>query len=267
MENSEQSFEATTPTDEAEVQTAEQEPIDAKEEETASKENEDAKSTENTEQGEEEANTAQELLKIRYMHEDVDIPIDEAKRLAQMGKHFEDNVKGTLDQLDYVATLQGKSVKELVESLVNGVDNAYREELISELGEDNPLVEEMLELRRSKNDKAYEKAKAERSAQEKAAEEEAKKSVTTRLAEQFESIREIFPEYDTVEKVPDTVIKRAIKSGDLEKEMLRYERLERQKVEAALASQEKNKNNNIGSIKTGENESGIMDAFLKGIRG
>ena len=266
MENSEQNLEATIPTDEAEVQTAEQEPIDAKEEETASKENEDAESTENTEQGEAEKSAAQEFFKIRYMHEDVDIPVDEAKRLAQMGKHFEDNVKGMIDRLDYVATLQGKSVKELVEDLVNGVDNAYREELISELGEDNPLVDEMMELRRAKNDKAYEKAKSERSAKEKAAEEEARKSVTTRLAEQFEGVRQIFPEYDTVEKVPDTVIKRAIKSGDLEKEMLRWEKTERNKIEAAKASQEKNKNNNIGSIKTGENESGIMDAFLKGIR-
>lgn len=204
---------------------------------------------------------------IRYNHEDVSLTKEEAKRLAQLGMHYEKSAKETLDSLDYIATLQGKSVKELVEELVNGVDSAYREELIAQFGTDNPLVEEMLELRRQKNDKAYEEAKADRSKREKQAEEEAQKSLTTRLAEQFEAVRETFPEYDTVEKVPDTVIKRAMKSGDLEKEMFRYERSERMKVEAAKASEEKNKNENVGSVQTDMAESGVISALMKGLWG
>ncbi len=261
MENNELITEETTPTEEATVQEAQSE-IDSA---GAGEKETEAESNTDTATEEEVKISSQELFKIRYMHEDVDISMDEAKRLAQIGKHYEDNVKKTLDSLDYVATLQGKSVKELVENLVNGVDSAKREELISELGADNPLVDELMELHKAKNDKAYESAKAERSTREKHAEEEAQKSATTKLAEQFEELRELFPEYDTVEKVPDTVIKRALKSGDLEKEMLRYRFAEAKKVEAEKASQEKNKKESIGSVHSEGNETERTNAFLKGL--
>ena len=263
MENNELIPEETTPMEEAEVQ----ETVSDVEAVPEAKAEEGDESTNDTaaEESELQADAQDDSFTIRYMHEDLKLTQDEARRFAQLGKHYEDNIKKTIDDLDYLATLQGKSIKDLVSELVNGVDQKYREELIGNLGEGNPLVEEMLELRRSKNKKAYDEAKAERSAKEQQAAEEAQKSRTAQLAQQFEAVREIFPEYDTVEKVPDTVIKRAIQSGDLEKEMLRYERLERIKVEAAKASAEKNKKENVGSVQSKENESGISDAFLKGL--
>ncbi len=211
---------------------------------------------------------------LQYNHEDVKVSKDEAVRLAQyglfldkLGKEHSANVKDIVSKLDYVATIQGRTANDLIEDLVKGVDAAYREELVSSLGADNPLVEEMLELRRSKNNKAYESAKADRSTKEKQAAEEAQKSATTKLAEQFEGLRELFPEYDTVEKVPDAVVKRAIKSGDLEKEMLRYQFTEQKKVEAAKASQEKNKKENIGSVASETAENTMLSAFMKGVMG
>lgn len=260
--------EGTTPTEET---GAESQSLDV--EEPAAAPQAEEKPTEDGSNGTEETTVTDDSFTLQYNHEDVKVSRDEAVRLAQygmfvdkLGKEHDADVKQTMSDLDYIATLQGRSVKDLVTELVDGVDKAYREELIGSLGENNPLVEEMLELRRSKNKKAYDEAKAERSAKELQAAEEAEKSRTAQLAEQFEALREIFPEYDTVEKVPDTVIKRAMKSGDLEKEMLRYERSERQKVEAAKASQEKNKKENIGSVQTNVNESGITDAFMKGLR-
>lgn len=263
MENSELLTEETTPTEEASAQEADTDAESVSQEEAVST----AESTEDTEaaDGEQQGNVQEEPFTIRYMHEDLKLTRDEAKRFAQLGKHYEENVKGMIDDLDYIATLQGKSVKELVAQLVNGVDRKYREELIYQLGEDNPLVDEMLELRRSKNKKTYEDAVSRRDAREQLAEEEAKKSTARRLAEQFESLSRSFPEFDTVGKLPDTVLKRAMISGDLEKEMLRYERSERLKVEAAKASQEKNKKENIGPVQTYVSESGIMDAFLQGL--
>lgn len=262
MENNELITEGTTPMEEAAVQDVEENTETTPQEEVET----ETDGTQNTET-EEVASVPEELFSIRYMHKDLEISKDEAKRLAQKGKHYEDNVEKTLENLDYVAALQGKTVRELVESLVSGVDSAKRQELIEELGADNPLVDELLELHKSKNNKAYEATKAEREAKEKQAEEEAEKSVTTKLAEQFEGLRELFPEYDTVEKVPDTVIKKALKSGDLEKEMLRYKFAEQKKVEAAKASQEKNKKENIGSVHSVENEDGFSSAFMKGLWG
>ena len=263
MENNELIPQETIPTEEATVQEADASAEVDRDTNEATEANANEEGTQNTDETE-----TQDTFTIRYMHQDHNLSVDEARRLAQLGKNFEEKVgKDALESLDYVATLQGKSVKELVEGLVSGVETAYREELTAELGAENPLVEELLEARRVKNNKAYESAKAERSAKEKAAAEEAQKSATTKLAEQFEGLRELFPEYDTVEKVPDTVIKRALKSGDLEKEMLRYQLTEQRKVEAAKASEEKNKKENIGSVASETAEDGVSSAFFKGLWG
>lgn len=261
MENNELMMEDTAPTEEATT-----EPVATEEPKTTPKGTEEA-----TAEGEENNTgtepTAEETFSLRFNHEDISVDKAEAVRLAQMGKHYESNIKQMLDDLDYFATLQGKTVKELIKDLVDGVENSYREELTEQFGAGNPLIEEMLELRRGKNKKTYEQSKADREARKKAAEEEAEKSLSAKLAEQYEGIRELFPEYDTIEKVPDSVLKRAIKSGDLEKELLRYEKSERNKIEAAKASEEKNKKQNIGSVQSTLTEDSSMSAFMKGLWG
>lgn len=217
-------------------------------------------------------NTPDDSLSLQFNHEEIKVPKGEAVRLAQyglflekLGKEYSADVKEIMADLDYYATLQNKSVKDLVRELVNGVENSYREELTFSLGEDNPLIDEMVELRKTKNRKFYADAVNERAEKERQAAENAEKTASARIAEQFEELRETFPDIDTVEKIPDTVLKRALQSGDLEKEMLRYERAERKKVEAAKASEEKNNKQNIGSAQSPNAESGTMSAFMAGL--
>ena len=263
MENNELMIEETIPTEEANTQ-----PTDT--EETSAPEQTEEKVTEGEEDNTAPINEnvpAEEELSLRYNHKDIKVLKSEAVRLAQMGKNYEDNLKPVLEELDYFATLQGKNVKDLVKELVDGVENSYREELTEQFGEGNPLIEEMLELKRAKNKKSYDAAKADREAKEKAAEEEAEKSVSLKLAEQFESVRESFPEYDAIEKIPDSVLKRAIEGGNLELELLRYEKTERAKIEAAKASQEKNNKTNIGSASSAPTEDNSMSAFMRGLWG
>lgn len=209
----------------------------------------------------------EEPFTLRYKHEDISVSRDEAKRLAQIGKHYEDHDKKLLDDLDYIATLKGKSVKDFVRELVEGDESDYREELVAQFGEDSDVVKDMLELRRQKNRKAYDEAVTNRNAAEKQAEEEAQKSATAKLAEQYEAVRELFPDYDTVDKVPDAVIKAALKSGDLEKELLRFELSERNKTDAAKATSEKNKKENVGSVASDNTDDGLSSAFIKGVWG
>ena len=208
-----------------------------------------------------------EPFTLRYKHEDISVSRDEAKRLAQLGKHYEENDKKLLDDLDYVATLKGMTVKDLVKRLVDSDESDYREELVAQFGEDSDVVKDMLELRRQKNRKVYDEAVTKRNAAEKQAEEEAQKSATARLAEQYEAVRELFPAYDTVEKVPDAVIKAALKSGDLEKELLRFELSERNKTDAAKATSEKNKKENVGSVASDNTDDGLSSAFIRGVWG
>ena len=263
--------EATTPTAEPEIDsiaTENEEPSATPQAEE--KPNEEANS--NTEQNIPEA----EGFKLRYNHEDVDVTKEEAIRLAQIGKHYEniskefknEDIKSILSDLDYFAALQNKSVKDVVSDMLNGVENSYRQELTEELGEGNPLIEEMLELRKSKNMKAYEDAKSQKSIKAEQEAAEAEKTLTQNLATQFEDICKEFPEYNTVADVPDVVYKEALKSGDLEKEILRFKLAEEKVIRETEKNEIKNKNENIGSVNTGgDAQSSLVSEMLKGIWG
>lgn len=208
-----------------------------------------------------------EDFELKYNHKAFKVTQDEARRLAQLGKHYEESEKKILDDLDYVAALKGTTVKDLVKSIVESDEKNYREELEAQLGEDAEAIEDLLEIRRQKNRKNYETAKAEREAEAQRVEEEKKQTATQRIAEQFETIHELFPSIDTVDKIPDAVLQKAYESGDLLKEMLLFEKQENNKIEAAKASENKNKNQNIGSVASAEKEDSAMEQFMRGLWG
>lgn len=262
--------EGTTPMEEPEVESQ----VSEVEEPSTAPQVEEKPTEESSPDTEVTPTTPNDDFSLQFNHEEVKVSKDEAVRLAQyglflekLGKDYSADVKQIMADLDYYATIQNKSVKDLVAEMVNGAEKAYRDELTFSLGENNPLIDEMVELRKAKNRKAYDDAVSERAAKAQQAAEDAEKSQAARLAEQFEGLREAFPDIDTIEKIPETVFKRALKSGDLEKEMLRYELSERKKIEAAKASEEKNKEENIGSAQSASTESSTMSAFMKGLWG
>ena len=206
-------------------------------------------------------------LGISYNHEDVELTKDEAVRLSQLGKHYEENIKATFDNLDYLAALRGKTPKEYIDELISVTDSMYREQLIRELGEDNEHIEDLIELRRAKNDKAYQKVKQEREEKENKAFEEKNANINTRLAEQFESIKKVFPNYESISDIPSNVFKAAVKSGDLEKEVLRFHFAEQKKIEEANKKENINKSQSIGTAKANDTEDGVSSAFKRGLWG
>lgn len=227
-----------------------------------------------TEEKSTETVSTDDTVTLRYNKEDVKVSKDEVKRLAQYGMHLEkigagsgNDFKEMLSELDYYATLQGKSIKDAVKALIDGAETSYKEELIEQLGEGNPLIEEMLELRRNKNRKVYEDAKAEREKKTQTDAAEKERSIAAKISAQFEEIVKEFPEYPTIEDIPEKVLKNAFKSGDLEKELFRYKLTEEKKVNAAKQQEEKNKEQNIGSAHSTSAENDILSAIMKGIRG
>ena len=206
-------------------------------------------------------------LGISYNHEDMELTKDEAVRLSQLGKHYEEKIKSTFDSLDYLAALRGKTPKEYIDELITATDDMYRQELIEQLGEDNEHINELVELRRAKNDKTYQAVKKEREDKENKARMDAETSTNTRLAEQFEKLKSVFPAYENISDIPASVFKAAVKSGDLEKEVLRFHFAEQKKVEEAKQKQNTNKNQSVGTAKTDTTEDGVSNAFLKGLWG
>jgi hypothetical protein len=204
---------------------------------------------------------------FQYRHEDITVSKDEATELLQLGKHYKENLKATFDNLDFLAAIRGKDPKEYIEELVAATDSMYREELIEQLGADNPHIDELVELRKSKNLKNYEDIKKNRADKEEQAFLDAEKSTNTKLAEQFESIKQSFPQYENIKDIPESVFKAAVKSGDLEKEVLRFHFAEQKKVEKAKEKENTNKNQTTGTAKTNDVEDGITSAFLRGLWG
>ena len=202
-------------------------------------------------------------LGISYNHEDFELTKDEAVRLSQLGKHYEDKIKSTFDSLDYLAALRGKTPKEYIDELITATDDMYRQELIEQLGEGNEHIEELVALRREKNDKTYQAVKKEREDKENKAREDAETNTNTRLAEQFEKLKSVFPAYESISDIPASVFKAAVKSGDLEKEVLRFHFAEQKKVEEAKKKQVENTKQSTGSVSSSEKEHDDMNAFKK----
>jgi hypothetical protein len=231
----------------------------------------EAQDTAAAEEGAEETSNAEAeipwSLGISYNHEDFELTKDEAVRLSQLGKHYEEKIKATFDGLDYLAALRGKTPKEYIEDLIAATDNMYREELIEQLGEDNEHIEELVALRREKNDKTYKDAKREREEKENKARQEAETNTNTRLAEQFENIKAVFPAYGNIADIPANVFKAAVKSGDLEKELLRFHFAEQKKVEKEKQKQVENSKQSTGPVSTSDKEHDNMSAFKRSFWG
>jgi hypothetical protein len=209
-----------------------------------------------------------------YNHEDVSVGKDEAKRLAQIGYHYEKvgknynaDLKSIMADLDFFASVQGKTIKDVVKGMVDGIANGYREELEAQLGEGNPLIDEMVEVKMGKHRKTYEDALGARAEAARQEAENASKSASEKLAEQFEGLKAVFPEIDSVDKIPESVLKEAAKSGDLEKEMLRYQLNEQRKIQAEKENQNQNNKQNVGSQQSTPAEDNAISAMMKGLWG
>lgn len=129
------------------------------------------------------------------------------------------------------------------------------------------MIDEMVEHRMSKHRKTYEEALGARVEAAKREAEEASKSASEKLAEQFEGLKAMFPEIDSVDKIPESVLKEAAKSGDLEKEMLRYHLNEQRKIQAEKENQNQNNKQNVGSAQSTTAEDNVISEMMKGLWG
>lgn len=189
-------------------------------------------------------------LTLRYNHEDIEVSLSEAVRLAQQGMHFENlgkayrqDMKQLLSRLDYYANLHGQDILAAVNQLIDSGEEAFKQQLKEKI-QDEELVGEILGYR--------EKALG--------------KSETLSVAEQFSAVKALFPEIDNVDMLPESVIKAAEQGGDLEKEILRFLVEENRKIALQERVQQENNRANIGKVGiVAEND--LFSAMMRGIWG
>lgn len=202
------------------------------------------------------------FMSVRYNKETQELSQEEAVTLAQKGMLYEKKFEPIYSKLDYLATLNGVSVNELVESILNRSEDAYKQELIAKFGEDEEVISDLMEIYHNKNREKYEKAVSDR----KNAEIKEQESLEARLADEFIILQKEFPEIDKFEDLPNEVKKAAAEGNNLLSSMLLHKHREDRKInEAQKAAKEANKASAGSVADKGEKESDAMNAFLKGL--
>lgn len=197
-------------------------------------------------------------LPIVYNKEGRNLNRDEAIKYAQMGLHLQESginlseAKDIQAKLDYIATVKGVDVKSLIDEMFDSDEKAYREELQGE-GMSEKTIDSLVALRKSENKEKYEAAIAQRKADKEALLEQNRQSLENRLADELIELRELCPEVESYESLPDSVKEMAVKGLDLTSAYLRFAHAERVKIEKATKAAEEAKKASAGSL-SGEAE-------------
>ena len=200
----------------------------------------------------------EQFLPIKYFGETINLSKAEAKNYAEIGKRYSD-VRDTLERL---ATLKGQTVEEFLNGIETAQDEAYRQELISKFGEDNEVIDSLMELYQSKKQQTLDGAKAKKQQET----EEAKQNENKRLADEFIAMKKDFPELSDFASLP-TAVKQAASGGmSLSHAYLLYMHKENQKIAAAKQNAEEAAKKSTGSMHS-DKEAGntTIDAMLKGV--
>ncbi|MBQ6816598.1 MAG: hypothetical protein IJP26_05145 [Clostridia bacterium] len=199
---------------------------------------------------------------IRYNHKDICLTEEEAKRLAQTGMHFENlgngykqDLKAIMAKLDVCAKQNNKSILEVIDGIIDHDAENYRAELVKKLGEDDPLVDEIMQMRNFKN------------SQQNTFSNKSHGAEPNEIYEQFKNIAHKFPEINDLEDLPEGVINEALDSGDLEKEILRFLLSEERKIELAKENQNTNQKQMVGALEGRPTENALFSAIMRGIWG
>lgn len=208
------------------------------------------------------AEQTDEPFVVRFNHADKELTKDEAKQYAQKGLKL-DSMAEMLNDLSYYAALKGTSTHEAVKNLINDAETSYKNEVIEKYGDDDEIVEMMMERFRTSNKQKFEAFKKAEQAKEEAAES----TIEARIADEFIELKKEFPDITDIKSVPKDVLKDAYNGKNLTDSYLRYLHRENKKVASAKQTAQNNAQSTAGKmVGEGNETNSFMDAFLKGLQ-
>lgn len=263
--------EPTTPDTEQQPETEGENQNDSSEAEGNEAEGENTEAAENEGDGNhtDTGETAAPFMTVRYNHEDRALSEDEARQFAQIGIQYENTKKGIFSKLDYAAALKGVSVDKLVEEMISIPEKEQREKLMEMYGDDEESVEIGMRIYREKQQADYQKVLDARADEAQKAEEQNKEKISSRLADEYISLKAEIPEVPEYEKLPDSVIRDAASGKrDLLSAYLLWLRKQEKQIDAAKKTEEAASTASAGQMKTQENNSNALgDVFSAGVWG
>ena len=194
------------------------------------------------------------FLPVRYNHSDINLTREEATKWSQLGMLY-------FDKLDFVAAQSNITVEQLLDNLITSIDDAKLRELKDQFGDDEGMINDLMEVFHTKQKEKYEKAIADR----KSAAEEKSVNRNTQIAEEFNAMQADFPELKSVDDIPASVLKAAQKMP-LAYAYLLHTHKENQKIAAAKENAAAASKSTAGSMKSAASdvETEADAAFMRG---
>ena len=198
------------------------------------------------------------FLTIRFNKKDEPLTEEEARDYAQKGKFYH-------GKLDYIATLSDTTIPELLDKMLNSIDEAKRNELISQFGNDEDTINLYMKAFHDEQKEKYEKAIADRETAEKQSVEDR----NARIAEEFVAMQQDFPELKSVNDIPSSVLKAANNNMPLAYAYLLHKHKENQKIAAAQEQSKAAAQTSTGSMSAneGDTKSDAEQRYLKALWG
>lgn len=202
-----------------------------------------------------------EAFVVRFNHADKALTLDEAKKYAQKGLKL-DSMAEMLNDLSYYAALRETNPHDAIKDLIANLEENHKNEVIEKYGDDDEIVEMMMERYRTNNKQKFDAFKKAEEAKETAA----KTTLEARIADEFIELKKEFPDIADVKSVPSEVLKDAYNGKNLTDSYLRYLHRENKKVAIAKQTAQSNAEASAGKM-AGEAEKtdSFMDAFLRGL--
>lgn len=202
-------------------------------------------------------------IPVKYNKEYRELTPEEAAVYAQKGMKY-DALEPALLRLRQIAGQSGRSLSQLLDSIFQAGETLTRQNLMQRTGGDQALVDELMEARRLKEDRARADAQAR---QQQAAESEKAES-GNRLAGEFLELQAEFPEITGVDDLPDSVLEdAAVKGSSLTAAYLLFRHREAQRVARAEADGKTADSASAGSMQdfAGGSDTPALSAMVKAV--
>lgn len=185
---------------------------------------------------------------------------DEATAYILRGSELE----GLHKKLDYLASVNGKSVDEYLEELLKNREDAYRRELETKVT-DESTIDDLMEVYRTREKEKYNEVLLGR----KNAEEAAKVTRENQIADSFIELQKEFPEITEYKLLPEEVRRSAAKGENLLSAYLLHMHKEQKAVKKAEETAAAAKAASSGSVSTekADGEKAYITDFEKGLFG
>ncbi len=214
------------------------------------------------EQSEVKESADDSFLDVEFYRESKSLSRDEAVKYAQMGMNYE-KLEPVISKIDYLAAINGVTREQYIEQQLQNQEASMRKEIAEKYGNDENIINEMVDFQKQKHKKAYEDMIAKAKADEKTAEE----NTETRLAEEFAGLVAEFPELEgkSFKDLPKTVKQAGFGGEKLLNAYLQYKHKEAKNIAAAKAQAEEAAKKTAGSMKTDGDKVNATDPFMEGL--